>query len=83
MVGNGVADQKYDGNALVPFAHGMGLISDNIFEEVVAACQGTYYPPQSEICIQKLELVDEVHLLLLAAFSQYLINRSLYLSFHI
>lgn len=32
MVGNGVADSMYDGNALVPFAHGMGLISDQLFE---------------------------------------------------
>ena len=34
MVGNGVADSKFDGNALVPFANGMGLISDGIFEVV-------------------------------------------------
>lgn len=32
MVGNGVADEHFDGNALVPFAHGMGLISDDLFE---------------------------------------------------
>lgn len=32
MVGNGVTDGKFDGNALVPFAHGMSLISNNIFE---------------------------------------------------
>lgn len=32
MVGNGVSDDKFDGNALVPFAHGMGLISDDLFE---------------------------------------------------
>jgi serine carboxypeptidase-like clade 1 len=32
IVGNGVTDDRFDGNALVPFAHGMGLISDNIFE---------------------------------------------------
>ena len=32
MVGNGVADSMYDGNALVPFAHGMGLVSDQLFE---------------------------------------------------
>jgi len=32
MVGNGVtAERKYDGNALVPFAHGMGLISDELY----------------------------------------------------
>lgn len=31
-MGNGVADEDFDGNALVPFAHGMGLISDDLFE---------------------------------------------------
>ncbi|GFP84750.1 serine carboxypeptidase 1 [Phtheirospermum japonicum] len=32
MVGNGVIDDVFDINALVPFAHGMGLISDELFE---------------------------------------------------
>lgn len=32
LVGNGVADDVFDGNALVPFAHGMGLISDELFQ---------------------------------------------------
>lgn len=32
MIGNGVtAEQKYDGNALLPFAHGMALISDDLY----------------------------------------------------
>ena len=34
MVGNGVCDTVFDGNALVPFAHGMGLISDDIYQVV-------------------------------------------------
>lgn len=32
LVGNGVADDEIDGNALVPFVHGMGLISDDLYE---------------------------------------------------
>lgn len=32
MVGNGVTDRNFDNNALVPFAHGMALISDQIYE---------------------------------------------------
>lgn len=32
MVGNGVTDEVFDGNALVPFAHGMGLISDELYQ---------------------------------------------------
>lgn len=32
VIGNGVtAEQKYDGNALLPFAHGMALISDDLY----------------------------------------------------
>jgi len=37
LVGNGVADPKFDGNAFVPFAHGMGLISDELFEVCLVA----------------------------------------------
>lgn len=32
MIGNAATDYKYDGNSLVPFAHGMALISDDIYE---------------------------------------------------
>jgi serine carboxypeptidase-like clade I len=32
MVGNGVCDTVFDGNALVPFAHGMALISNDIYK---------------------------------------------------
>lgn len=31
-MGNGVTDDEFDGNALVPFVHGMGLISDTLYE---------------------------------------------------
>ncbi|CAL5353378.1 unnamed protein product [Camellia sinensis] len=63
MVGNGVTDDEFDGNALVPFAHGMGLISDELFEvvhkEVTAECKGNYYNPASTSCENKLVKVDE------------------------
>lgn len=34
LVGNGVTDSDFDDTltSLVPFAHGMGLISDDIYE---------------------------------------------------
>lgn len=39
MIGNGVtAEQKYDGNALLPFAHGMALISDDLYREFTSSC---------------------------------------------
>ncbi|XP_058102547.1 serine carboxypeptidase 1-like [Magnolia sinica] len=59
IVGNGVTDTVFDGNALVPFAHGMGLISDDLFQEVTAACQGSYWNPADERCQNKLNKVDD------------------------
>lgn len=60
MVGNGVTDDEFDGNALLPFVHGMGLISDDLYREVVSECNGNYYNPTSEICDSKLTKVDDV-----------------------
>ncbi|XP_044473198.1 serine carboxypeptidase 1-like isoform X2 [Mangifera indica] len=60
LVGNGLTDRQFDGNALVPFAHGMGLISDDIFEEVEGSCRGTYYDYESSNgCIRSIQKVDE------------------------
>ncbi|KAM5562924.1 serine carboxypeptidase-like 20 [Rosa sericea] len=59
LVGNGVTDEEIDGNALVPFAHGMGLISDDLFEEVIKECNGNYYQPNSDTCANKLGKVDK------------------------
>ncbi|GLT87817.1 hypothetical protein SLE2022_058770 [Rubroshorea leprosula] len=58
MIGNGVTDPRYDGNALVPFAHGMGLISDDIFEEVTTACRENYNT-LSESCDAAFIKVDK------------------------
>ncbi|KAL5172285.1 Serine carboxypeptidase-like 20 [Glycine soja] len=60
MVGNGVTDEQIDGNALVPFVHGMGLIPDELFEEVNRECNGNFYDPTSANCSSKLSKVDEL-----------------------
>lgn len=43
MVGNGCTDQKFDGNAQVPFAVGKSLISTTLYQRVEAACEGNYW----------------------------------------
>ncbi|XP_051143780.1 serine carboxypeptidase-like 20 [Andrographis paniculata] len=60
MVGNGVTDEFVDGNALVPFVHGMGLISDEIFETTQKECNGNYYNTKSENCQGMLGKVDQL-----------------------
>ncbi|KAK9265563.1 hypothetical protein L1049_021569 [Liquidambar formosana] len=60
MVGNGVTEGEFDGDAaLVPFAHGMGLISNDIYKDVVASCNGNYYNNVSDSCYKNLERVDQ------------------------
>ena len=34
LLGNPVTDYKYDGESKVPFAHGMSLISDELYEVI-------------------------------------------------
>ncbi|CAN4101160.1 unnamed protein product [Withania somnifera] len=58
MVGNAVTDEVIDGNALVPFQHGMGLISDELYEEVTVACHGNFYKPPNAECLNKLAKID-------------------------
>ncbi|KNA03823.1 hypothetical protein SOVF_205370 isoform A [Spinacia oleracea] len=60
MIGNGVTDKYFDGNAAVPFAHGMGLISDDLYQEIVDVCHGSYLTPSSEKCQSKLNKFKDV-----------------------
>ncbi|KAJ3675684.1 hypothetical protein LUZ60_004726 [Juncus effusus] len=57
LIGNGVADFDYDKNSFVPFAHGMGLISEDLYQEVYGACQGNYYENENEVCQDKVAQV--------------------------
>lgn len=43
MVGNGVTDDYYDGQAQVEFAYGMDLIDTSMFRYIQDACKGQYW----------------------------------------
>ncbi|RVW70145.1 Serine carboxypeptidase-like 3 [Vitis vinifera] len=57
LVGNGVTDMEFDANALVPFTHGMGLISSEMFEKARDNCGGNYYSNESKSCIEELNKI--------------------------
>ncbi|KAK7295196.1 hypothetical protein RJT34_18101 [Clitoria ternatea] len=61
MIGNGVTDERFDGNALVPFVHGMGLISDSMYEDLQSSCKGNYYDAyaseENDVCSNNLDKV--------------------------
>ncbi|KAL7148793.1 hypothetical protein ABFS83_06G203100 [Erythranthe nasuta] len=60
IVGNGVCDPEFDGNALIPFAHGMGLISDRMFKEAEVLCKGIYHNSVSIDCRKTLYKIDSI-----------------------
>ncbi|KAL7599435.1 hypothetical protein Lser_V15G26919 [Lactuca serriola] len=60
IIGNGVCDQVFDGNAIVPFVHGMGLISDELYAEVNKTCKGEFYKLRNKECESKMRKVDDV-----------------------
>ncbi|RVW70147.1 Serine carboxypeptidase 1 [Vitis vinifera] len=59
LVGNGVTDMEFDANALVPFTHGMGLISipKQLVQKARDNCGGNYYSNESKSCIEELNKI--------------------------
>jgi serine carboxypeptidase-like clade 1 len=60
LIGNAFTDVDYDFNSFVPFAHGMGLISTDMFEDVKASCHGTFFGDVDNLCQEKIERVHWV-----------------------
>ncbi|XP_073103499.1 serine carboxypeptidase-like 1 isoform X3 [Elaeis guineensis] len=59
LVGNPVTDEKFDNGAFVPYAHGMGLISDELYESTKKSCGGEYASPRNEQCSNYLQSINE------------------------
>ena len=62
MVGNGVTDPVYDGNALVPYALGKSLIDLTLHSEsVAAACGNTFWnASEGSACDRALDKMDTI-----------------------
>ncbi|GAB2225624.1 hypothetical protein Droror1_Dr00006421 [Drosera rotundifolia] len=42
LLGNAVTDHTFEENSGIPYAHGLGLISDELYESLVSTCGGNY-----------------------------------------
>ncbi|KAF3341796.1 Serine carboxypeptidase-like 1 [Carex littledalei] len=60
LVGNPVTSTRYDTDSKVPFAHGTGLISDELYESTKESCAGKYTNPSNVQCASYLNVVDAV-----------------------
>ncbi|XP_064958652.1 serine carboxypeptidase-like 17 isoform X1 [Musa acuminata AAA Group] len=61
VIGNPVTGEKIDLNARVPFAHGMGIISDDFFKLIQRSCVGQdYQSPIDSECEMCFDTFDEI-----------------------
>ncbi|EEF52263.1 serine carboxypeptidase, putative [Ricinus communis] len=62
LLGNAATDYTFDGNSQVPFAHGMGLISDELFESLRRTCGGEYViiDPSNADCMKHMQEFNKV-----------------------
>ncbi|CAL4941338.1 unnamed protein product [Urochloa decumbens] len=63
LVGNPGTDDRYEKGGKVPFLHGMGLISEEMYEAALQGCGGDFYnmPKQSSTrCATALDAIDLV-----------------------
>ncbi|XP_058068694.1 serine carboxypeptidase-like 18 [Magnolia sinica] len=68
LIGNPVTDAKFDGDSVVPHLHGMGIISDELYEDVMKSCKGDYTNPTNRQCSEDLQAVNESYGYLLSYF---------------
>ncbi|KAG5233289.1 serine carboxypeptidase [Salix suchowensis] len=72
ILGNPITDPTFDFNSRIPFAHGMGLISDELFESLKKSCAREYQTiePSNTDCLRNVEAfhkcisdIDDSHVL--------------------
>ncbi|OVA10688.1 Peptidase S10 [Macleaya cordata] len=72
LLGNPVTDPIQEQNSKVPFSHGMGLISDELYESLKKSCAGEYtnVNPSNTQCLKDLQAyykcilgINTVHIL--------------------
>ncbi|KAL8491136.1 hypothetical protein ACS0TY_022969 [Phlomoides rotata] len=61
LIGNPTTDTEIDGNAKIPYAHGMALISTEYYELAKRSCHGHYVnpDPNNVQCLHALALINE------------------------
>ncbi|KAH0931635.1 hypothetical protein HID58_008752 [Brassica napus] len=57
VIGNPVTDTEFEHNQRIPFAHGMALISDELYESLKRSCKGNYdnIDPHNTECLKHFD----------------------------
>uniref|UniRef100_A0A0E0M4W1 Uncharacterized protein n=1 Tax=Oryza punctata TaxID=4537 RepID=A0A0E0M4W1_ORYPU len=60
LLGNPVTDHNFDAPSKIPFAHGMGLISDQLYQAYKKSCSVNHNTQQQSVqCTNTLDAIDE------------------------
>ncbi|EMS61531.1 Serine carboxypeptidase-like 19 [Triticum urartu] len=79
LVGNPGTGENIDISSRVPYAHGLGIISDQLYETILEHCQGEdYMNPRNTLCAQSLGTFDNLLSEVMAA--QILLDNCVYAS---
>uniref|UniRef100_A0A8R7TIY0 Carboxypeptidase n=1 Tax=Triticum urartu TaxID=4572 RepID=A0A8R7TIY0_TRIUA len=60
FAGNPVTDGRFDTAGKVQFFHGMGLLSDELYEFAKENCGGNYSDPPNALCAESIQAIDDV-----------------------
>uniref|UniRef100_A0A0D3GW97 Serine carboxypeptidase-like 18 n=1 Tax=Oryza barthii TaxID=65489 RepID=A0A0D3GW97_9ORYZ len=60
IVGNPITGSKFDKNFHVPYSHGVGIISDQLYEAAVTHCKGDFVNPTNQLCGNVLSTIDKL-----------------------
>ncbi|OAY51032.1 serine carboxypeptidase-like 17 [Manihot esculenta] len=61
IIGNGVTDSSFDSNSKIPYAHGMSLISEELYESLKRSCGEEYVDidPSNTECLKHMQEFNE------------------------
>ncbi|KAF2941137.1 hypothetical protein DAI22_03g325500 [Oryza sativa Japonica Group] len=60
IVGNPITGSKFDKNFHVPYSHGVGIISDQLYEAAVTHCKGDFVNPTNQLCANVVYTINKL-----------------------
>ncbi|RWR73918.1 serine carboxypeptidase-like protein 18 isoform X1 [Cinnamomum micranthum f. kanehirae] len=59
LIGNPVTDATFDRAGQIPFSHGMGILSDELYESTKKNCKGDFTNPRNQQCAKDLQIIQQ------------------------
>uniref|UniRef100_A0A0D9XRX7 carboxypeptidase D n=1 Tax=Leersia perrieri TaxID=77586 RepID=A0A0D9XRX7_9ORYZ len=59
IAGNPVTDPQFDEDGKIPFLHGMGLISDELYKHAKETCRGKYSATSNAQCAHSIQAIND------------------------